>query len=205
MFSRTFRLLPALAAALIVGLIATASFALAHGKSSHVSTHHDSSGLQRCDHSCQGNSYSAWDEEWLKMSIEGDTFEIRGGKLALQKATTPEVKTLAETLIKDHTKSLADAVKVAKKLGIEVPDSPSPSQQWELRVVATFSGKDFDRWYSDLEVQDHIQDIQEAKDEVDKGCNKDVRQLAKDDIPVLEKHLELAKAALKASGGSPPS
>jgi hypothetical protein len=89
MFSRTFRLLPALAAALVAGLIATASFASAHGKSSHVSNHHDSSGLQRCDHNCHGHSYSAWDEEWLKMSIEGDILEIRGGKLALQKATTP--------------------------------------------------------------------------------------------------------------------
>ena len=36
--------------------------------------------------------------------------------------------------------------------------------------MAQFDGSDFDRWYADLEVQDHIQDIQEAKDEVKSGC-----------------------------------
>jgi putative membrane protein len=204
MFHRSFRVLPALVAAVTAGLIASGSFALAHD-SGQESEHHQSSGLKRCDRSCQGKSFSAWDEQWLMMSIEGDLFEIQGGKIALHKATTPEVKTLAKTLIKDHTKSLADAIEVAKHLGIDVPDSPSPTQQWELNVVSTFSGKTFDRWYSDLEVRDHIQDIQEAKDEVEKGCNDEVQDLAEDDIPVLQKHLELAQAALAAAGGSPAS
>ena len=67
---------------------------------------------------------------------------------------------------------------VANELGIDVPSEPSPTQQWELRVVQTFSGSEFDRWYSDLEVQDHKQDIQEAQDEVDKGCNDQIKSLA---------------------------
>jgi putative membrane protein len=101
---------------------------------------------------------------------------------------------------------LADAIEVAKRLGIEVPDSPSPTQEWILNVLRKkFSGKEFDQWYSDLEVKDHIQDIQEAKDEVEKGCNEDIRDLAKDDIPMLEKHLELAQEALSAAGGPPES
>ena len=194
---------------------ASGSFALAngfdhqgayhHGDYRQGSYHHHSSGLKRCDRYCHGKRYSAWDEQWLTMSIEGDLFEIQGGKIALQKATTPEVKTLARTLIADHTKSLADSVKVAHELGIEVPDSPSPSQQWELQVASTFSGKAFDRWYSYLEVKDHVQDIQESKDEADQGCNHDVKGLAEDDIPVLEKHLHLAEVALTAAGGPPAS
>lgn len=85
------------------------------------------------------------------MSIEGDRFEIAGGNLAQQKASAQIVKALGQRLVTDHAKSLKDAEDVAKKLGIEVPSSPSPSQQWELRVVATFSGHSFDFWYSDLE------------------------------------------------------
>jgi putative membrane protein len=160
------------------------------------------SGSQRCDSQCQDERFSAWDEEWLMMSIEGDRFEIAGGMLAQHKATTQIVRDLGARLVADHTKSLQDAVDLATKLGIEVPSEPSPSQQWELRAVAQFSGKAFDRWYSDLEVQDHIQDIQETSDEVEKGCNPDVRQEARDDLPVLQQHLELAKAALAAVSGS---
>jgi hypothetical protein len=59
-----------------------------------------------------------------------------------------------------------------------------------------FEDKDFDRWYSDPEVQDHIQDIQEARNEVDKGCNPEIRKDARNEIPTLPKPLKLAQDAL---------
>jgi putative membrane protein len=191
MFGNALRALPLLAVALVVGALSTGSLAIAHGD-------HQKSGdsPQRCDKSCSQHRYSAWDEQWLMMSIEGDRFEIQGGKLAMHKATTQKVRDLAETLVKDHTESLKESTDLARKLGIKVPSEPSPTQQWELRAVSQFSGKDFDRWYSDLEVQDHKQDIQEAKDEVEKGCNPDVREDAKGEIPTLQKHLKLAEEAL---------
>jgi putative membrane protein len=203
-------MLPLLAAALLLGLLGTASFALAHGNGAHLGSsanHHESQGQNQGtgDQRCGDNRFSAWDEQWLMMSIEGDRFEIQGGHLAQQKATTQIVRDLGARLVKDHTKSLQDAVDVARKLGIDVPNEPSPTQQWELRAVAQFQGSQFDKWYSDLEVQDHIQDIQEAQDEVDKGCNDQIRQLARDDLPVLKTHLELARAALAASGGASSS
>jgi putative membrane protein len=217
---RVGRLLPLLGAALLLALFGTGSFALAHNGSSGHKSHSGSQSRQHgandgsggntktadqhqrgADQSCGDNGYSAWDEEWLMMSIQGDRFEIQGGDLAQKKATTQIVRDLGARLVKDHTKSLQDATDVADQLGIDVPDKPSPSQQWELRAVAQFSGSEFDKWYSDLEVQDHVQDIQEAQDEVDKGCNDQIKQLAEDDLPVLQQHLELARAALAASGG----
>jgi len=134
------------------------------------------------------------------MSIQGDLFEIRGGKLAQQKGTTQKVRELGATLVRDHTESLTKSTALAKKLGIQVPSEPSPTQQWQLRVVAQFSGTQFDRWYSDLEVQDHKQDIKEAQDEVDKGCNPEIRADAKGEIPTLQKHLSLAEQALASVG-----
>jgi putative membrane protein len=216
---RVGRLLPLLGAALLLALLGTGSLALAHTSSSghkadsgSKSRHHGTKqgndansqpGDQQKrggDQSCGQNDYSAWDEEWLMMSIQGDRFEIQGGNLAQKKATTQIVRDLGARLVKDHTKSLQDATDVADQLGIDVPDKPSPTQQWQLRAVAQFQGADFDKWYSDLEVQDHLQDIQEAQDEVDKGCNDQIKQLAEDDLPVLQQHLELARAALAASG-----
>ena len=184
---------------MMLGLVGAGSFALAGDgggdESSWGTDHHGRGHHERCD---QGR-YSAWDEEWLMMSIQGDRFEIAGGQLAQARGTLPEVLNLADRLVADHSKSLEDAIDVADELGIDVPDSPSPTQQWALRVVSRFHGRKFDRWYADLEVQDHMQDIQEAEDEVDKGCNPEVRQLAEDDLPVLREHLALAEAALEAS------
>ena len=187
MIRRFLRHSPLLFAAVVLALVTGGSMAIAHDHGQHHGDHH--------------KRYSAWDEEWLMMSIEGDLFEIQGGKIAQQKGTTQKVRDLGATLVADHSKSLEDATELAEKLGIDVPDEPSPSQQWELRVVSSFSGNAFDRWYSDLEVQDHIQDIQEAQDEVDKGRNHEIREDAKDEIPTLQQHLELSKAALADAGG----
>jgi putative membrane protein len=183
MSSHLRRVLPLLLTAAGAALLAGAPGAAAHGKHHH--RHH-----QRA---------SAWDKQWLMSSIEGDRFEIQGGKLAQEKGTNPKVRALGARLVKDHSESLASAVALAHKLGVEVPKSPSPSQQWELRVVSSFSGGEFDRWYSDLEVQDHMQDIQEATDEVTDGTNRKVRKDAKEEIPVLRQHLELSKDALASS------
>jgi hypothetical protein len=54
-------------------------------------------------------------------------------------------------------------------------------------------------WYSLLEVKDHIQDISETTGEIKDGSNADVIKGAKTELPMLHKHLKLAKAALKAS------
>src|SRR3954465_5030096 len=88
-------------------------------------------------------SVSGLDSSWLRTSIAGDRFEIAGGQLAQQKGQNAAVKALGARLVKDHSKSLADAVKTAKRLHIEVPKKPSPSMEWELAIVSTLSGQGF--------------------------------------------------------------
>jgi putative membrane protein len=146
-----------------------------------------------------GHRTSAQDETWLTTGIEGDRFEIIGGTAAQSKGATAPMKAFGARLVRDHTKSLRDAERAARRFGVTVPKTPSPSEQWELRTVGAFSGTAFDRSYADLEVQDHIQDIQETKDEISVGCNSTVRSLARDDLPVLRQHLAIARQ-LKASG-----
>jgi putative membrane protein len=146
----------------------------------------------------QAASHSAWDEQWLKTSIEGDRFEIAGGLLAQQKGSAT-VKSLGARLVADHSKSLKDAIAVAHKLGISVPGKPTPSQQWELQIVGTLSGAQFNHWYSALEVEDHKQDITESHDEVTEGGNREVKKLAAEDLPMLREHLKLATQALSVS------
>jgi putative membrane protein len=146
-----------------------------------------------------GHATSAADATWLTTGMQGDRFEIIGGTVAQSRAATAAMKAFGARLVRDHTKSLKDAERAARRFGIDVPKTPSPSEQWELRTVGAFTGAAFDRSYSDLEVQDHIQDIQETKDEISDGCNRTVRGLARDDLPVLREHLRIARQ-LKASG-----
>jgi putative membrane protein len=142
---------------------------------------------------------SAADEQYLQTSISGDRFEIIGAKLAEKKSHNAAVLRLAKRVLDDHSKSLADAVRLAHALKIDVPSSPTPSMIWELKAVATFKGKAFDRWYSSLEVFDHLQDIDETGTEVADGTNAQIRDDAKTELPMLREHLKLARRALAAS------
>jgi putative membrane protein len=146
-----------------------------------------------------GHRTSAQDETWLTTGMEGDRFEIIGGTAAQSKGATAAMKAFGARLVKDHSKSLREAESAAHRFGVTVPKTPTPSEQWELRTVGSFSGAAFDRSYADLEVQDHIQDIQETKDEISDGCSSTVRSLARSDLPVLRRHLTIARQ-LKASG-----
>ncbi|MBV8953414.1 MAG: DUF4142 domain-containing protein [Solirubrobacterales bacterium] len=142
---------------------------------------------------------SGLDKEYLKTSMQGDIFEITGGKLARVKTHNRAVLTMANRLVSDHTKSLRDAARLARRLGVEVPKSPTPSETWELQVVRSLSGRSFDHWYSRLEVYDHLQDIDETTSEIQDGSNGAVRAEAKTDLPMLRTHLKLARIAAAAS------
>jgi putative membrane protein len=166
-----------------------AGAALALGGAGTAALAHDSHGGHHVHHA----PVSSADKMYLQTAIEGDRFEVEGGKIAEDRGSTQAVKDYGARLVADHTKSLADATELAKKLGIEVPKAPSPSMQWELKVVATFSGAQFDQQYADLEAKDHQQDISEAQDEVKDGKNPQIRKSAKDEIPTLRQHLETAK------------
>jgi len=143
--------------------------------------------------------YSPLDEYLLQSSIQGDRFEIAGGRLAQANGTSAAIKALGARLVKDHTKSLSEAVKVARNLGIAVPKAPTPSQEWELGTLGGLPATSFDAAYATLEVQDHKQDIDDTKLEISDGVNAGVRRLARTDLPVLRKHLALSKQA--AAGG----
>jgi putative membrane protein len=150
-------------------------------------------------------SVSPQDVTYLTGAIAGDRFEVVGGMMAASKTSTPAVKTLADRLVSDHSKSLKQAVAVARRLGIRAPTDPTPPEQWEIAISNSLSGQAFDRWWSDLEVADHKQDIAEATMEKRSGSNNTIKTMAADEIPTLRTHLKLSDEALAASGGSPVS
>jgi putative membrane protein len=153
----------------------------------------------RMGHATAARAYSAMDENWLQTSMQGDLFEIAGGRLAERRSHNRAVLRLARTLVSDHAKSYDDAVRLAHKLRISVEKGPTSSEHWELKVVASMRGAAFNRWYSSLEVADHVQDISETTDETRDGTSAKVIGDARTELPVLRRHLQLARAAVRAT------
>jgi putative membrane protein len=201
--SRLFFALLAVGVAAFVGVTAASA---EHGRPHHehdaAATHDAGKAVAPTSGSDSGQTSTGvcgLDRVWLQTSMQGDRFEIDGGTIALSKSTETHVRQLAQTLVHDHTQSYAEAVALARSLGIPVETEPTPSEQWQLEEIREMSGAGFNHDYSELEVADHVQDIQEAQDEVQYGCNAQVRAEAQKEIPTLQMHLSLAKAALQAN------
>jgi putative membrane protein len=142
---------------------------------------------------------SGLDQQYVKTAAAGDTFEMRGAKLALERSSNSKLHGYARMLYRDHRKSLHETLALAKQLGIQgVKAEPTKSQSWELKAASRMSGGEFHRWYLLLEAHDHKDDISEARDERDNGVNAAVRASARQELPTLFKHLKVAERLLRA-------
>src|SRR5205085_1522689 len=63
----------------------------------------------------------------------------------------------------------------------------------ELAEQATYGALHFDDEYAELEISDHKADVEDASREVEEGCNAEVRDNARSEIPVLEAHLAMSE------------
>jgi len=77
-------------------------------------------------------------------------WEYPVGQLALQKGTTPEVRTAGQHLIAGHAGLDATSRKVAKELGITLPNKPSPQQQGFVATLSADSGSKFNTDFANI-------------------------------------------------------
>jgi putative membrane protein len=126
-------------------------------------------------------------------AAQGDIFEITLGEIAQEKASERLAKKFGRRMIKDHSKGLEELQELAKKKGVELPDEPSEDQKVVIRYFKNSQSQDWDYDYLKYEVYDHKHDIAETKKEIEEGCDEDVKEEARKDLPVLKEHLELAK------------
>lgn len=131
---------------------------------------------------------------FLKEAIQGNIAEIKLGQLAEKQGKSEGVKNLGKTLVTDHTKAKAQAVELAKKMDMKVPDEPTDEAKETYRELAKLSGKEFDEEFVDNAVKDHKKDIAKYSAQAKNGDNKKVVALAEETLPVLKKHLETAQS-----------
>ncbi len=128
---------------------------------------------------------------FIEHAIKGDNSEMKLGALAEKKGASKGVREFGRMLNHDHTKAREEAAALAKRLGADVPKSPTDEAKNEYQRLSKLSGAKFDRQFVAYMVTDHKKDIADfaraAHDD-----NAQVAALAKRTLPTLEKHLEMA-------------
>ncbi|HET7570666.1 MAG TPA: DUF4142 domain-containing protein [Gammaproteobacteria bacterium] len=148
-------------------------------------------------------SLSKQDKKWLKSAHQINLAEIKAGEVAENRAHAHAVRRVGHTLVVDHRMLDAKVAQLTRYLGVKLPGSASLKQKSVLKVIESQQGMNFDKEWLHQEIDGHIAAIEKTKREIHKGSSKNVMQLAKQALPVLEKHLHLLRsAANQITGGA---
>jgi putative membrane protein len=146
------------------------------------------------------------DRKVLTELAQANLGEIASARLALAKASNPEVKAYAQRMIDEHTKAQAEVQALAQAKGVELPKEPGVKHKAKGAMLEALSGDIFDRTYvKQSGRRDHRVTHEYLKDNLDKIKDPDVKALAAKMRPIVEAHLLaadelIAKTARGATG-----
>ncbi|MHB1204271.1 MAG: DUF4142 domain-containing protein [Rhodospirillaceae bacterium] len=140
---------------------------------------------------CGGGNEEA--KEFYSKAMQGDASEMMLGDLAAKQGMSDGVKSYGETLRNDHAAAGQQVKKTATAAGIAVPETPTKEAREEIEKLSKLSGEDFDKEFVAYMVDDHKKDIADFE-KAAKSKDARVAQLARDTLPTLHKHLELAQS-----------
>jgi putative membrane protein len=138
-------------------------------------------------------------DEFANKVAASDRFEVESGKLAADMATSDAVKSFARMLVTDHTKSTADLKAAAASTNPPVMpnDVLDMDKDAMLRKLKTAVGTDFDNQFVDQQITAHSKALELLKAYAAGGDNAALKTFATKAVPIVQGHLDKAKALKK--------
>ena len=133
------------------------------------------------------------DKEFVAMAGMGGLAEMQLGNLALQKASSAEVKAFAQRMLTDHSKSNAEIAEFATTKGLALATELSGDPKGALEHLTSLSGAEFDKAYMQHMVEDHEKVVAAFDKASTSATDADLKAWAGRTLPTLKEHLELAK------------
>lgn len=137
------------------------------------------------------------DTEFMNEAASGGMMEVELGQLAANKAISADVKKFAKMMVDDHTKANNELKSLAAQKGITLPAMLMEKHQKMVNDLTAKTGKEFDKEYMNMMVDDHKEDIDAFEKAAEKGNDADLKAFAAKTIPTLKQHLEMAEKTEK--------
>jgi putative membrane protein len=130
------------------------------------------------------------DERFLMDAAKGNNAEIQMAQLAVQNASSPEVRSFAQLMIDHHTAANAQLAELARSMNVTLPTTVAPNHRVILQGLRDLSGTEFDMAYVKQQLGDHAlaRDMYEMNRKNAK--DKALKDYAKQTLPTVEAHLE---------------
>ena len=140
------------------------------------------------------SALSEADKEFVKRAAEAGHLEVEASKLAQDKSESAEVKSFAQSMVKDHTDANLELETIAKKKGVAPPMFPSDTQKQKLEALSGAEGAEFDRLYAkEIAVAAHQEAVSLFEGATSSVQDAELKAFVVKTLPKLKKHLGMAQ------------
>jgi len=127
---------------------------------------------------------------------QADLKEIAVGRMAQQKASSDEVRSYADQLVKDHTNADQMVLATAQKTGMHLRSAATTRSKTDQKLSSA-SGAQFDRVFLEQTSADHKKLMSELQQEREDASDDNIEALIDKIMPILQQHHDLAQILLK--------
>lgn len=146
---------------------------------------------------------SSSDQDLMMQVAKGGMMQLETSKMAVQKASSPEVREFAQGEVDEQT-GLSDKLKeIASAKGITLPTTPDAELQGMLTKMESMSGADLDKYY----VQQYGVNGHEKLDQVmskvkSQAKDANLQAVEKAAHPLVKTHLKVAREMQSKMGST---
>ena len=132
--------------------------------------------------------------DFVMKAASGGMMEVALGKMAQQKAKNQRIKNYGKMLVQDHTNANNELKGIASSKSITVRSEMMADHKNHVDEMSKMSGAEFEKAYIHMMVDDHQKDIGDFKNASDNLSDAEIKSFASKTLPVLQKHLDSARA-----------
>jgi putative membrane protein len=148
-----------------------------------------------------GRPVSAADVDFVSNAASTGALEVEAGRVAVERAKTPAVRSFAQKLVDEHSRTSAElqALRIASTVANVASMSPKEGEQ--LRRLKELQGREFDREYvAQLGVAAHERAVGAFEKAAESASDTQVKSFAQAKLPALRENLKTAQALAKNLG-----
>lgn len=138
------------------------------------------------------------DQKFVDFAAQTDMVEANLGQMAQSVSDSQPVKDYGQMLVTDHTNDFHQLYSVAHQANLTMPDAiDAQHNKMMVDPFEKLKGEAFDHRYIHEMIAGHTKAIEIYKNEAADAQNPALKSYAEQALPVLEKHLDGAKALEK--------
>lgn len=134
------------------------------------------------------STLSVADQAFVTQATYGGLAEVALGEMAVEQASSPEVRAFARRMVDEHSRANAELADLAEVKGMSPPTSPDPGRVAVAEALGALEGAEFDRQYLQHQMAEHEVAVALYRTEASGGTDPDMRSFANRWLPSLQDH-----------------